>query len=230
MYLSRVFLNPERRATRDWVSSPQRMHAAVLAGFPESSTSNRPLWRLDKGPHRFELLTVSGERPDLIHLVENGGWATSAPDVADYGPFLARIEAGRRYLFRLRANPVRSTKDGVAPGGRGRVVNAGSRAEQERWLVDRSSPLGFTIPSDDSDLRSEAGELLARRNLTLTERGTQRFTKLTGSSQIQVTLATAQFDGLLEVTDADALRAALTAGVGRGKAYGCGLLTLAPIS
>jgi CRISPR system Cascade subunit CasE len=230
MYLSRVFLNPERRATRDWVSSPQRMHAAVLAGFPESSAANRPLWRLDKGPHRFEFLTVSAERPDLIHLVENGGWSTSEPDVADYSPFLDRIEVGRRYLFRLRANTVRSTKDGVEAGRRGRVVNVGSRQQQERWLVDRADSLGFTIPSDASDLRSDDGEILGQRNLVLTERGTQRFTKLTGGSRIQVTLATAQFDGLLEVTDADALRAALTSGVGRGKAYGCGLLTLAPIS
>lgn len=230
MYLSRVFLNPERRATREWVSSPQRMHAAVLAGFPENTAENRPLWRLDKGPHRFELLMVSRERPDLMHLVENGGWSTSEPDVADYRPFLARLEVGRRYLFRLRANPVRSTKDGVALGERGRVVNVGSRALQERWLVDRADSLGFSIPSSEEDLRSETGELLARRNLTLTERGTQRFSKHVNGSRIQVTLAIAQFDGLLEVADAGALQAALTTGIGRGKAYGCGLLTLAPIS
>lgn len=230
MYLSRVFLNPGRRATRDWVSSPQHMHAAVLAGFPEKNAANRPLWRIDKGPHRFELLMVSRERPDLMHLVENGGWSTSEPDVADYRPFLTRIEEGRRYLFRLRANPVRSTKDRVAAGGRGRVVSVGSRAMQERWLMDRADALGFVIPSSEEDLRSETGELLARRNLTLTERGTLRFGKHADGSRMQVTLATAQFDGLLEVTDAVALRGALTSGVGRGKAYGCGLLTLAPIS
>lgn len=32
MYLSRVFLNPLRRATRELAASPQRMHAAVLGG------------------------------------------------------------------------------------------------------------------------------------------------------------------------------------------------------
>ena len=230
MYLSRVFLNPERRATRDWVSSPQRMHAAVLAGFPESNAANRPLWRLDKGQHRFELLLVSRERPDLMHLVENGGWSTSEPDVAEYLPFLSRIEVGRRYLFRLRANPVRSTKAGVATGERGRIVNVGSRAMQELWLVERGASFGFSIPSDDADLRSGAGELLARRNLAITERGTQRFSKHIAGARNQVTLAAVQFDGLLEVVDANALRQALTGGIGRGKAYGCGLLTLAPIS
>jgi len=42
-----------------------------------------------------------------------------------------------------------------------------------------------------------------------------------------VTLVTVTYDGLLEVTDPDALRRTLTRGLGRAKAYGCGLLTLA---
>lgn len=33
MYLTQMPLNPQRRATRELVLSPQRMHAAVLAGF-----------------------------------------------------------------------------------------------------------------------------------------------------------------------------------------------------
>ncbi|MCE7081877.1 type I-E CRISPR-associated protein Cas6/Cse3/CasE [Streptomyces sp. ST2-7A] len=43
-----------------------------------------------------------------------------------------------------------------------------------------------------------------------------------------VTMVTATFDGRLEVTDPDALRRTLTLGLGRGRAYGCGLMTLAP--
>ena len=42
-----------------------------------------------------------------------------------------------------------------------------------------------------------------------------------------MTLGVATFEGVLEVTDPDALRRALTHGIGRGKAYGCGLMTLA---
>ncbi len=37
----------------------------------------------------------------------------------------------------------------------------------------------------------------------------------------------AAVDGLLDVTDPDVLRQALIEGLGHGKAYGCGLLTLA---
>ena len=44
-----------------------------------------------------------------------------------------------------------------------------------------------------------------------------------------VTLRIAGFDGILEVTDAEAFRAALRQGIGPARAYGCGLLTVAPI-
>ncbi|WP_127452791.1 type I-E CRISPR-associated protein Cas6/Cse3/CasE [Streptomyces sp. B29(2018)] len=42
-----------------------------------------------------------------------------------------------------------------------------------------------------------------------------------------VHLRTATYDGLLDVTDPDALRQPLVEGIGHGRAYGCGLLTLA---
>jgi CRISPR system Cascade subunit CasE len=41
-------------------------------------------------------------------------------------------------------------------------------------------------------------------------------------------VVTVTFDGRLEVTDPDALRRTLTQGI-RAKAYGCGLITLAPL-
>ena len=58
------------------------------------------------------------------------------------------------------------------------------------------------------------------------QRETQRFKR--GGSQVTIVRAT--FQGVLEVTSADALREALVNGVGRAKAYGCGLLTLAPVA
>lgn len=227
MYLSRVLLNPQRRATRDWLSSPQRMHAAILFSYAEQSPDNRPLWRLDQGKHRLELYTVSADRPDHAHLVENGGWSTSPAGVVDYRQLLDGIVTDTRYRFRLRANTVRSDKSGVGPGQRGRVVNVGSREAQEAWLLNKSEVLGICIPEHDGDVKSETGVVIARRNLALTARDILRFGKTSDSRRLQVTLSTAQFDGVLTVVDADRLREALTAGIGRGKAYGCGLMTLA---
>ena len=40
----------------------------------------------------------------------------------------------------------------------------------------------------------------------------------------------AQFDGALRITDVELFRKSLLSGMGRGKAYGMGLLTLVPLS
>ena len=45
----------------------------------------------------------------------------------------------------------------------------------------------------------------------------------------RLTFATALFEGELKVTDAARLRDAFAAGIGPGKAFGCGLLSLAPV-
>lgn len=42
---------------------------------------------------------------------------------------------------------------------------------------------------------------------------------------LTVTIARVTYGEMLEVTNPDALRRALTAGLGRARAYGCGLLT-----
>lgn len=38
-----------------------------------------------------------------------------------------------------------------------------------------------------------------------------------------------RFDGIAVIADADLARAAVLGGIGRGKSYGCGLLSLAPL-
>ena len=50
MYLSRMYLNPQRRQGRALLASPQKMHAAVLSSFPPIpvESDERVLWRLDR--------------------------------------------------------------------------------------------------------------------------------------------------------------------------------------
>ncbi len=48
-------------------------------------------------------------------------------------------------------------------------------------------------------------------------------------SKGRVTIKAVTYDGRLEVTDPDSLRTLLTSGLGKAKAYGCGLMTLAPL-
>jgi CRISPR system Cascade subunit CasE len=225
MYLTQMLLNPQRRATRELVMSPQRMHAAVLAGFlPGAAARGRVLWRLDSDSrHELSLYVVSPEAPSFDALAEQAGWSsTPVWRTADYRRFLERLGSGQRWVFRLVANPIRNVRD-ASPDSAGSRLPRGSRvplikeADQREWLLGRAASNGFGVVPGAS----------GGPNLSVTRSARHRFGRHSDGVNHRVTLQTAQFDGLLEVVDVSALRRALTEGVGAGKGYGCGLLTLA---
>lgn len=221
-YFSRIRLNPTRRDTRRLVGSPQAMHAAVMGSHPLGSSPDegRVLWRLDRhANHDLELYVVSPSEPDFTGLVEQAGWPkVMAWDTTDYGLFLGRLGSGQRWAFRLTANPVRAV---AVEGGRGRVTPHLTVAQQEQWLIDHGSSWGFEVPNAEP----------ASFSVSVRERHTAGFSRATpgsgGSERGRVAITRADFLGQLVVTDAKLLRRALTYGMGRAKAYGCGLMTLA---
>ncbi len=228
MYLTQMPLNPQRRAARELVMSPQRMHAAILAGFlPGAPARGRVLWRLDSdSKYELNLYGVSPEVPSFDALAEQAGWS-SAPvwRTAEYERFLGRLALGQRWVFRLVANPIRNVRD-AAPGSAGDRPPRGSRvplikdADQQEWLLGRAASCGFGVVPGAS----------GGPNLSVTRSTRLRFGRHSDGVTRQVTLQTAQFDGVLEVADVSALRRALIEGIGAGKGYGCGLLTLAAAS
>jgi CRISPR system Cascade subunit CasE len=215
MHLARFQINPARRGAHKLLGSPQAMHAAVLSSFPPSATADqRVLWRVDRMQHDVVLYVLSPEKPDFTHLVEQAGWPTSEQEawqVRPYDGLLSRITEGSTWRFRLRANPVKAARDTAHDGGRSKRVPHVTVAQQAEWLVSRAERLGFEIPSYEGVPLVE-----------VTERDRRVFSRGGGT----VTLVTAQFDGTLQVSDLELFRRTLVTGVGRAKAYGCGLLTV----
>lgn len=219
-WFSKMSLNPQRRQGRKLLTNPQAMHAAVMASFPPGdethSPSGRPLWRLDTHGIEHTLYVVSPQKPDMNHLVEQAGWETAPAQSLDYDRFLDSLQIGQEWQFRLRANPVKTI---FTPGKRGKVVPHVTVAQQSVWLASKAADHGFRLGGIE-----EADPSLTR----VTARQDQRFSRTDPIQQRpgKVALRQAQFDGILTVTDAEKLRSAMIHGVGRGKAYGCGLLTL----
>lgn len=214
MYLSRVEVNPRRRSTLSMMESQQRMHAAVISSFPSFGQveADRVLWRVDHlGPSTY-FLVQSSRKPDFSHIIDQYGWPDSEQgwDTLEYDGFLSRIEEGQVWRFRLTANPVHSVNVGEK---RGKVMPHVTVPQQKKWLLDRASSCGFKV------VDTPQGEPA----FDVTERHIRRFER--NSATVTVSMVT--FEGALTVTDADLLRKAMISGIGRAKAYGCGLMTLA---
>ena len=227
MYLTRFRINTGRVGARKLLASPQTMHAAVMTSFadaPSGGDGPRVLWRLDRnGAADTHLCIVSPMRPDLTHLVEQAGWPTTARwETFDYAPFLNRLTKGDTWKFRLTANPVHSIRRRAEEPTK--ITAHLVPSHQLNWLLKQEGRAGFKV------VEKPAGKQLVpdrdTHDLLIHGRRQIRFAKKGNGGQ--VTLLAVTFDGRLEVTDPDAFRATLTQGLGRAKAYGCGLMTLAP--
>lgn len=255
-YLSRIRINPLRKESRKLLASPHAMHGAVQAGLPGLPGAERPLWRLDADdPYRPHLYVLTGSRPDWTHLVEYAGWPDADGEhaaVRDYEPLLKRLAQGQEYAFRLTANPVRSTVDekfltpaqrkklAQRPEGltRGfRVAHRTAEAQLDWFLSRAEGRWGFTVadsltgPAAPGLADPSAVPVTARRpgpqEVRITARHRHSFTK--GKGGHRVTFNSATFEGRLRVTDLQTFTTSLLSGIGPEKAYGCGLLTVAPL-
>lgn len=210
MYLSRVELNEYRRSTMRALASPEVIHAAVMASFPASSLDGgRILWRIDRVGNVLYLLVQSSGKPDFTHIVEQFGRPTSDQswETIVYDRHLSAMADGAVVRFRLRANPVHSEKH---DGERGKVYAHVTVAQQLEWLFRKSLKCGFTLESDDGALGAD-----------IVQRETVKFKRQ--GKIVSVSMVT--FEGILKITDEDLFRNAMVNGIGRAKAYGCGLIT-----
>ena len=204
MYLSRIEVNKQRIETKRALMNPQIMHASVMACFLESD--GRVLWRADALGHNLYILIVGPIKPDFTSFTEQYGWPASGQtgEAGDYGPLLDRIAQGSGWRFRLTANPVHTVK--------GKIYAHVTAAHQRSWLLARAERNGFTLRNDGFDV---------------VYRDTIRFRKGIAQDRHEIRLARATFEGELIVGDTALFKHALTHGIGRARAYGCGMLTVA---
>lgn len=213
MYLSRLQLNPaEATVWRDVVDHPHRLHQIVMQGFPDGVKRHDAhiLHRLDAAEQAMTLLVQSDIQPDWSSLDERLLLPATPfdpiPNPAIQSLDGLALENGRILRFRLRANPTKriSSGKGNKPGPR---VELYKEADQIEWLINKGKRHGFAVAKDHLRINPEGKQKDYRRRLTI---------------------YTALFDGILRVTDETAFNMAVQTGIGPAKAFGCGLLSLAP--
>ncbi|MDO4671131.1 MAG: type I-E CRISPR-associated protein Cas6/Cse3/CasE [Aerococcus sp.] len=205
MYMTKLSLDVNSRATVSYLANLERIHGMIESAFPGGR--KRRLWRVDTWNNQPFVLVVSEDKPDFSnnsHHAPIQEWETR-----DYAPLLEKLEAGQQWRFRLCANPTHAVSPGK--GKRGKVYAHVTTEQQQQWLYERQEQMGIRL---DPEGFRVVGSQWKNFNKGKSRRHT-------------VHVKTAVYEGVLTITDPERFREILTTGVGRAKAYGCGLLTIA---
>jgi len=219
-FLTRFHIDPRSRAGAGVLENPRRMHKVVAEATAkpnpqDNEASGRTLWRLDRDSPADPLLwIVSPLRPELDGFAADGGREVSGVVYESklYDRLLARLDTGQVYAFRLAANAVHSGRRTPDSPETQRFAHV-TASQQLSWLESRCEAHGFLLRKSSTGEPDAA--VVGRRRFVF------------GHRDGRVTLTVSDFMGHLEVCDAALLQRTLTRGMGHGRAYGCGLLTLA---
>lgn len=242
LFLSRLLLNLRDRAVRRDLADCQALHRRVLSAFghidaEDARAALSVLYRIETEVQTgaMTLLVQSAERPEWDrlppqYLLEEDG--AENPACKFIGEKYAVIEAGTTLRFRLRANPTRKIETKTGADGKkrnGKRVELRDEQKQIEWLERKGVQHGFRI----------RGVRTINENKNIGKRGEQQATSVTGNSSPllnnavdkqarppRLTFASVLFEGELIITNKDLFVDGLRRGIGSGKAYGFGLLSI----
>lgn len=237
LYLSRIRLNPYSKSVMKDMGSPKDLHRTISGWFPaiggqdgklphEKQTPRNAyklLHRLDRNGDGFVLYVQSAIRPDWRNLRSDYAIDAATKPLHD---LYVNIAAGDTLRFRLQANPSKRAgkndtlaADKFKDPKKRRRIDVRTEDDRIHWLERKGSECGFRLrrlTGDERIVNAAAGMQPALK-----------FPHKSGEPRI--TLGVSVFEGVLDVTDPDAFRGALADGIGPGKAYGFGLMSIAPV-
>ena len=187
----------EHRRVSNW-SDQSQVHRAVMSLFPDTDGTARS----DLGVlYRVDRLP---NRPSVV-LVQSSvpPRPVAGLRTRDCTGVLEHVPVGTRLRFRTQVNAVRNNKGRRSPI---RVGGPDGGPELLDWLSAR---------------------LHGVADVTIDSAVIERFTTRGGGSSQRTTVFTVIVDGTVNVTDAQVLADQQRSGLGRARAFGCGLISYA---
>ncbi|MGO4612980.1 type I-E CRISPR-associated protein Cas6/Cse3/CasE [Nocardia sp. 2YAB30] len=208
LWLTRIHLNTRDRVVARDLSDSVRLHQRLMKLMPDG-LGDQPrlqtgmLYRLDQTRTGIQLLVQSNHHPEIADLPT--GYGDTA--TRDLEPMLATLDTGNTVHYRLTGNTCKRL--GRTADRPGKLVALHGEKAQDWWL-SKARSAGLTLTT-----------------VTTTPMRTLTGRRPEANPRDRIQHAVARFDGVATVTDPDLLRQAIRDGIGRGKAHGCGLLSLA---
>lgn len=233
MYLSRLTLNPRSRAVQRDVARPHELHRTVLSAFPDNldATMDRVLYRFDQSRNgEWILLVQSPDTPDWSRLPSTDYLLTIGNENPAVKAIHLQANVRQQFTFRLRGNPTKRIGKS-ASYDKGKRVGLYKMEEQINWLQRKADNHGFAIQSamPIQQQRIEGAIPVKENRSTRPTEEKLDARKPATQKQHDAKFFSVQFDGILQVTDPDLFLTAIQFGIGSGKAFGFGLLSVAPI-
>lgn len=215
IWLTRIIPNPRSTDARHDLHGTDdgiHLHRRLMSLFPPGLGDHARaqlgiLFRTEDTPAGSHILLQSAQAPDTTALPADYGTAVSHP----LDPLLDALRPGLTLRYRCVASAVRK------PGATTRemynlppVVALRGTAADEWWIRQAENAGLKPLALHSTPLDMMHGQ---RRN---------------GANQQRIRHSRTRFDGTAAIIDPDLLRSKITDGIGRGKPYGCGLLSIAP--
>jgi len=193
------------RDSYDW-------HQAVWQAFPGRDGAPRDfLTRLDEQDEAVRLLIVSPREPVRPDWCPTDSWKSKMIPEGFFNK--------ARYRFKLRVNPTKKVAvqkpDGTFKTN-GRRIPLVKREDLETWLNRKAQHGGFEVEASGVHILQE------KREYFLKEKTPDTSSKHGLHSSVNI-------EGILQVTDPEKFHSTFCQGIGSAKAFGFGLLVLAPI-
>lgn len=224
MYLSKLIINSRSRQVQREIAVPYQMHRTIMRAFPKDLPADeRVLFRLETAPRTGTLMVLvqSQHKPNWSYLTDGRVQPYLLPlhqlpvhvgRNPDTKLVYLQFRAGQSLVFRLQANPTKRL--GKSAGeNQGKRVGIYKEEDQLKWLRRKAENGGFRVHSARVKNRG-----------FIQGKGPEGCEK----KRHQLSLSVVQFDGALQVTDPDLFLETVHRGVGSGKGFGCGLLSVAP--
>ena len=212
MFISRVEIDFNNRQRMRELSHLGAYHNWVEEMFPEEIVAGkrtRKLWRIDSLNERKYLLVISETVPNPT-IMEKYGVEKSA-QIKSYTGVIERVKKDQAFRFKVTLNPVVARSSGKESGKRGKIYPHVTETQQISFFMERTEKNGFVVVEDEVSI-TEAGDYWLRH-------------KNNKASPIRKVT----YEGRLTVVDETKFKAMLTRGLGKKKAYGCGMMTIIPV-
>jgi CRISPR system Cascade subunit CasE len=205
MYLSKLMLNSRNTQVYRDIGNAHALHQRIMQGFPDEQRNQpRADWNIlyRQEPDSQIVLVQSDITPDWHRLPQD---YLEHHETKSLALMLTHIKAGMTLQFRLKANPSKREH------GTGKTRAITHRTEQVAWLERQASQHGFKLLDVD---------VIPVPNIYGRKAKTPASIKIVG----------VLYQGALQVSNPELFTQALRCGIGRGRSYGCGLLSIARLN